>query len=612
MATVSSVTKHWITGQEGFTTTLASTISSGATTVPLNSVSGYTNGEQVAFVIEPTDASKKQVFTGTIDTSGVQVTGVVWTEGTNQTHNAGVTVVDYWTATHQAALVKGMKVSHDDDGTLKAGAVDNTAVLADSIVTRAKLASALLTEHNDDWKVGVLPAQSGTIVNNGNRSYDIPFASTVASILSPGMRLRTTRTVTAPTQCADLEQSSSQYFNKTSPTGLSFTVTWTAMAWVKLESYVAGGIVARRNASVEGWSLGTTTAGQIEVGSFRIAANNSVTTSYQSLPLGKWVHVAAAVDLAGTTLIYLDGVLVPSATVVTGTAATLVQGTTALVVGAFVSAGTSTWDGKLAQVAVFSSKLSAATIASYMSQTQSGAESTSVGFFSLNSTLNDLNANANNLTAQGGALATATDSPFGQDSNGVTAGTTDYALVMKVSTTTATVQVPEGCTIPTSGGVSAVAYSTATSPFGFTLDKGRWTLITIGKVDLSQASPVNGTWYNIITNGGHNLSLPVGSWDLGYTALLYADRASGQVKISATLSTSNSTESEKLFTSAIDTTPVTATGSQVGITLPVVVAAQTPYYLNVSAQVASITNIYLLGGSSGRGSMFIKAIPSGI
>jgi len=116
MANVSSVTKHFITGQEGFTTTLASTISSGAATVPLNSVSGYTNGEQVAFVIEPTDDDKKQVFTGTIDTSGVQVTGVVWTEGTNQTHNAGVTVVDYWTATHQAALVKGTLVDHSQTG----------------------------------------------------------------------------------------------------------------------------------------------------------------------------------------------------------------------------------------------------------------------------------------------------------------------------------------------------------------------------------------------------------------------------------------------------------------------------------------------------------------
>lgn len=108
MATVTSVTKHFATAKEGFTTTLASTIASGAATVPLNSVTGYSNGEVVALVIEPTSTTAKQVFTGTVDTAGVQITGVVWTEGTNQTHNAGVTVVDYWTATHQAMMVKGL------------------------------------------------------------------------------------------------------------------------------------------------------------------------------------------------------------------------------------------------------------------------------------------------------------------------------------------------------------------------------------------------------------------------------------------------------------------------------------------------------------------------
>ena len=123
MATVSSVIKHFPSAEEGFTTQLASSISSGATTVPLNSVSGYANGEVVAFVVDPTDASKKQAFTGTVDTAGVQITNVVWTEGSNQTHTAGVqitnvvwtegsnqthtagaTVVDYATATHISIL----------------------------------------------------------------------------------------------------------------------------------------------------------------------------------------------------------------------------------------------------------------------------------------------------------------------------------------------------------------------------------------------------------------------------------------------------------------------------------------------------------------------------
>lgn len=114
---VSSVIKFFPSAENGFITTTASSTSSGATTVTLNSVAGYDNGEVVVFVIDPTDIAKKQTFTGTIDTSGVQVTGVVWTSGTNQTHTLGATVVDYATATHISMMSKGLLVQHKQDGT---------------------------------------------------------------------------------------------------------------------------------------------------------------------------------------------------------------------------------------------------------------------------------------------------------------------------------------------------------------------------------------------------------------------------------------------------------------------------------------------------------------
>lgn len=116
MPTVTSVVSHFPSAKEGFTTTLNGTIASGATTVVLNSVSGYTNGATAVFVIDPTDATKKQAFTGIIDTAGVQVTNVVWTEGTNQTHTTGATVVDYWTATHMSMVTKGLLVEHAQTG----------------------------------------------------------------------------------------------------------------------------------------------------------------------------------------------------------------------------------------------------------------------------------------------------------------------------------------------------------------------------------------------------------------------------------------------------------------------------------------------------------------
>lgn len=117
MTNVSAVTKHFPSAEEGFTTTLSSTISAGATTVGLNSLSGYTTGEVATFIVAPTVSSEKQVFTGVVDTAGLQLTNVVWTTGTNQTHAAGTTVVDYATATHISQMSKGILAEHNQDGT---------------------------------------------------------------------------------------------------------------------------------------------------------------------------------------------------------------------------------------------------------------------------------------------------------------------------------------------------------------------------------------------------------------------------------------------------------------------------------------------------------------
>jgi hypothetical protein len=86
---------------------------------------------------------------------------------------------------------------------------------------------------------------------------------------------------------------------------MTFTDDFTVSAWVKLESYTRGGIIARRNGDTEGWSLAINASGQILFEGLRIAANNVSAVSYQSVPLNKWVHVAGSMDMSGTsTLIY--------------------------------------------------------------------------------------------------------------------------------------------------------------------------------------------------------------------------------------------------------------------------------------------------------------------
>ena len=126
MATVTSATKHFPTAKEGFTTTTSGSIAPGATSVGLTSVSGLTNGAFMVLVVDPTDTTKKQAFAGTVDTGGSQLTNVIWTEGTNTTHSAGATVVDYETATHWALYNKGLLVEHNQDGTH--GAITGTSL----------------------------------------------------------------------------------------------------------------------------------------------------------------------------------------------------------------------------------------------------------------------------------------------------------------------------------------------------------------------------------------------------------------------------------------------------------------------------------------------------
>jgi hypothetical protein len=514
MPTVSSVTKFFPSAKEGFTTTLASTIGSGAATVPLNSITGYTNGDTVVMVIEPSNATNKQAFTGVVDTAGVQLTGVVWTEGTNTTHTTGSTVVDYVTATHMAMVTKGLLVSHNQDGTLKTSAVSSSTMLASNVVTPAKLSSNVQL----GWEDGLLPAVS-SVAANGNHSYNVTFASTVAALLSPGMRLRTTRTVAAPTQCTSLN-GTTQFYSRASGSvaGMTFTDDFTVSAWVKMTSYANGGIASRFNGT-SGWYLYITSSGQVQLGGANGGAGNvSLVQSYQSIPLNKWVHVSANLDMSafatntdgGATgsCITIDGINVPASVSRSGTNPTAIIQAGNLEIGS-INGGTSPFPGKIAQVAIYNTKITNATNLASMNQTLTGSETSLISAYSFNNSINDLNANANNLTANGSAVATNADSPFGGQADGTISSTLDYAIVTKVATTVATVQVPEGCTIPTTGGVTSADMSAWKAPYLFPTSTRKWELETI----LNSTSIVTGSIasaWGAFT--GSDYTFPVGVW----------------------------------------------------------------------------------------------------
>jgi len=455
-----------------------------------------------------------------------------------------------------------------------------------------------------------LGATPDTITANGNKSYDLVFNGTdLTDTITEGMRVRTARTVAAPVQCTSLN-GTTQYYSKTSPNKMTFTDDFVVSAWVKLSSYAAGAIVGRYNGT-SGWYLTVLATGQVQLVGFNAGAgNNSYILSYQSVPLNKWVHISAQLDMSTftatttTSYVMIDGVDVPSAVARFGTNPTTLVQAGNLEVGSANAA--SFFPGKIAQVAIYSAKVTQATIKASMNQGLTGSETSLISAYSFSNSITDLNTTTpNDLTANGSAVATNADSPFG---NSGVSTTLDYGIVMKASfstNTTLTVQVPEGCTIPTSGGISSVDYSSASVPFGFPRDKGRWYIVCLNKTFNQQASPVVDTWYN---TGGLILHLPAGNWSTSYTAQMYVDRAAGgHVSIASTLSTSASSETDARFLIRSECTGVTAFGPSHSVRSEITTTVLTGYYLLIKTPSTPMTNIYTLGE---RGLLQIVGEPS--
>lgn len=141
MATdTSAATKFFPKAQDGFTTTTSGSVSSGGTSVGLSSTGNYTNGDTVVFIIEPGVDGKEQSFTGVMDVGGSQVTGVVWTSGTNSAHSGGVTIVDYITAAHLNLVSSGILQEHNPAGT-------HGAITATSLNATGAVSTDTLSEH---------------------------------------------------------------------------------------------------------------------------------------------------------------------------------------------------------------------------------------------------------------------------------------------------------------------------------------------------------------------------------------------------------------------------------------------------------------------------------
>jgi hypothetical protein len=522
-------------GKPGTATTLSSPgYTTGDTSITVGSTANWPTTTKVAFAIDRAEiiAGEEVQIAGTYTEWTGQVTGATTigsmvlssdSPNSDQNYSAGSLTRVYIpvSATRENKLVEGILQHANQDGTLITQAVRDALSLGTGSAT--------------GWEVGSLPNVS-TVTDNGNNSYTLNFASAVDTILSEGMRARTTRNSAAGVTCFSLD-GSNDYLNKTSPAGMTFTDNFTVSAWVYLTSYPAASIIASRYNGTSGWQFFIGASGQIQLSAFNAGSGNySYVSSYQSVPLNKWVHVAAQLDMstftATTTTSYtmINGKDVPASVGRAGTNPTALIQAGNLEIGG-TNGGTLPFPGYIKDVAIYNSKVTQATISASRNQPLTGSEANLISAYSGANTTDLNTTNANNLTAQNGAVTGFASAPWGN--RGVSSTTLDYGLVMAVSGSTATVQVPEGCTIPTTGGVSAVAYSVMASPFGFVSDKGRWAIVSIGKTDMTTASAsfVSSNW---------QITAPVGSWAISMNTLVgCADTAANtDVGLEAALSTS--------------------------------------------------------------------------
>lgn len=381
--------------------------------------------------------------------------------------------------------------------------------IADGSITESKFAST----SGGGWSIPNTTLSVSTGYNKGNRSFEIASSADLTTVVSPGFRLKLNRSVTAPTQCT-LLNGTNQFWNKTSPNNMTFTDDFTVSAWVKITSYGPDNVIASRYNNTSGWEFKLISGAIQLVGYNASASNYSYVVSYQAIPLNKWVHVTAQLDMSAftattsTSYVMIDGIDVPASVGRAGTNPTAFIQAGNLEIGSR-NGGAAPLAGEIAQVAIYSGKVTQATIQDRMAQELGGTETNLVAYYKFNGSGNDsqTNGTANNLTANNSVTASTVDNPF---------NATEYGIITKVTSSVLTVFTGTNGTIPNQT-LSSPYYSGQKAPFGFPLEKTKWRLAYI-RTDGTGVTTSNST-YGAFQSNSWQLTLPIGTWDYGYNFL---------------------------------------------------------------------------------------------
>lgn len=441
---------------------------------------------------------------------------------------------------------------------------------------------------SSDWR-NLLIAPT-LIASYGQREQLLRYSGVdYSGVIPVGGKIRVPRTGTTPTTSMAFVSASSQYASKASPTGLnSILDDYTIEASIYLDSYGTAYVLARTNGTSQGFGLSLTSIGQPTI--FMWGRDY---TAYQSIPLNKWVHIAGTMDASsGSGKIYIDGVDVPTA--VTGTATAITQGGS-LVIGKFGDAASGYFNGKVANVRLWSAVRTAAEIRDNMNKETPASTTGLAGHWKGNGSWNDSSVNANNLTAANGAVNNFASHPY---------SATEYAIATKVQytggNTDVTVFTGQNC-IPNET-LGSTSYSTARTPYGFPAGKSKWSIEYLHRTNMIVSGPTANAWYSSGGGAGSHpgtMTVPSGDWTLHYEGMHAIQRTANTSGVAlAGIST------------AINSAPIPRSirghyhGSNVSnihqitelsASVDVTNAAITPYYLVVGTQDGSVSEVGFRG-----------------
>lgn len=176
---------------------------------------------------------------------------------------------------------------------------------------------------------------------------------------------------------------------------------------------------------------------------------------------------------------------------------------------------------------------------------------------------------------------------------------TKYFIVTAITSTTITLYGGQNYAL-TGGAITNPFFSFFKAPVGFPLDPTGWTEQLKSTSQVSQVNPTSGTWYNL---GSLSLAIPIGLWQVEWTAAARVANNTGTVVADgfATLSTANNSESDTDFTARLYGGPSSGFFSlteTLGRRKALLLAAKTTYFLNAKTSVASVAEFDFQGSEA--------------